>query len=156
MKKMVNIGFICSGGGHLTELLQIAGISKDSKKFLVTYQGINNEIHSYKFFTNKYKLSWTFSNPIIMFINFLKIIIILLKEKPKFLISTGGELAVPFFYLSKIFFGTKLIYLEIYARVSTTSIAGRFVYPITDLFLVQWKSLTQKYGKKAKYIGALV
>jgi UDP-N-acetylglucosamine:LPS N-acetylglucosamine transferase len=86
----------------------------------------------------------------------ISIIKILLIERPKFLISTGGELTIPFFYLSKLFFGTKLIYLEIYARVTTPSVAGKLVYPITDLFLVQWQGLCKKYGKKARYVGALV
>ncbi len=155
MKKKFNICFVCSGGGHLTELLQIVDSVKEYPKFLVTYEGINNDFNSFDIFYNTYALKWTFSNMAIIFINFINIVTILLKEKPRVVISTGAELAIPFFYLSKIFFGSKLVFLEIYARVNTPSITGKIIYPITDLFLVQWKSLTNKYGKKAKYVGSL-
>ena len=86
----------------------------------------------------------------------LKAFKILTKEKPDVIISTGGgEIAVPFCYVGKIL-GAKVIFIETLSRITTLSGGGRLVYPIADLFLVQWESLLKKYGAKAKYWGKVI
>jgi len=81
---------------------------------------------------------------------------ILLKERPDVVISTGGgEIAVPFCYVGKLL-GAKVILIETFTRITTRSAAGRLIYPIADLFLVQWESLLTKYGKKAQCWGNVI
>jgi UDP-N-acetylglucosamine:LPS N-acetylglucosamine transferase len=81
---------------------------------------------------------------------------ILIKEKPDVIISTGGgEIAVPFCYIGKML-GAKVIFIETLARMTTPSGGGKCVYPIADLFLVQWESLLKRYGNKAKYWGKVI
>jgi len=81
---------------------------------------------------------------------------ILLKERPEAVISTGGgEIAVPFCYVGKLL-GAKVIFIETVARVTTRSAAGKLIYPLADLFLVQWETLLKKYGKKAQYWGIVI
>ena len=95
-------------------------------------------------------------NPVVLLVDLIKILFILIAERPAVLISTGAEIAIPFFYLAKCLFGSKLIYIESCAQVSNPSLTGRIVYPITDLFLVQWPQLLHKYGGKARYAGNLI
>ena len=86
----------------------------------------------------------------------IKAVKILLKEKPDVIISTGGgEIAVPFCYIGKVL-GAKVIFIETLTRLTTPSGGGKLVYPIADLFLVQWESLLNRYGKKAKYWGKVI
>jgi beta-1,4-N-acetylglucosaminyltransferase len=80
---------------------------------------------------------------------------ILLRERPKLIVSTGSEIAIPAFYLAKLF-RIKTIFIESWARVIEPSGTGRLVYPVADVFLVQWECLLPKYGKKAKYEGAVI
>ena len=81
--------------------------------------------------------------------------IILLRERPDVIISLGGgEIAVPFCYVGKLL-GAKIILIESLSRITTASAAGRLIYPIANLFLVQWEPLLKKYGKKAQYWGNL-
>ena len=81
---------------------------------------------------------------------------ILLKERPDVVISTGGgEIAVPFCYMGKLL-GAKVVFVETLARVTTRSAAGRLIYPVADLFLVQWESLLKVYGNKARYWGKVL
>ena len=94
--------------------------------------------------------------PLNLIVGILKIFFIFLKERPRILFSTGAEIAIPSFYIGKFLFRTKLIYLECSAQVYHPSLTGRWVYPITDLFLVQWESLLRQYGPKAKYVGGLI
>lgn len=80
---------------------------------------------------------------------------ILRKEKPDLIISTGAELAIPAFYLAKLF-RIKTIFIESWTRVVQPTGTGRIVYPVSDVFLVQWEQLLSKYGKKARYEGAIL
>jgi UDP-N-acetylglucosamine:LPS N-acetylglucosamine transferase len=80
---------------------------------------------------------------------------ILIKEKPDIVISTGAEIAIPSFVFAKIM-RIKTIYLESWCRVKTKSGTGRILYFIADVFLVQWPNLINKYGKKAYYKGGVI
>ncbi|CAO3572943.1 unnamed protein product [Mortierella alpina] len=48
-----------------------------------------------------------------------------------------------------------LVFVESFARVTTLSLAGRLLYPLCDVFLVQWPGLQGRYPR-AQYIGILV
>ena len=71
---------------------------------------------------------------------------VLRKEKPDLIISSGAAVAVPFFYLWKLF-GIKLIYIEVFDRIDKPTITGKLVYPITDKFIVQWDEQKKVYPK---------
>lgn len=93
---------------------------------------------------------------IMLFKTLLKAFDILIKEKPDVIVSTGGgEIAVPFSYIGKMM-GAKVIFIDTLARVTTPSGGGKLVYPIADLFLVQWEPLLKIYGKKSKYWGKII
>ena len=48
-----------------------------------------------------------------------------------------------------------LFFEMIYDDLCSLSLSGKIIYPFADLFVVQWKQLTEKYPK-AKYYGILV
>ena len=151
MKRNKKIGLICSPGGHLVEVLQLMEAFEDHSFFFLTYYEkatINRE--------NTYYVGNFARNPFSLITGILRILYIFLKERPGVLFSTGAEIAIPCFYLGKLLFRTKLIYLECSAQVYNRSLTGRWVYPITDLFLVQWESLINQYGPKAKHVGGLI
>jgi UDP-N-acetylglucosamine:LPS N-acetylglucosamine transferase len=151
MEQNKKIGLICSPGGHLVEVLQLLEAFEDYPIFFLTYKekATLNQRNTY------YIMNFA-RNPLYLIVGMLKILLIFLKEKPKVLFSTGAEIAIPSFYIGKFLFRTKLIYLECSAQVYSPSLTGRYVYPITDLFLVQWEPLLRQYGFKAKYIGGLI
>lgn len=71
---------------------------------------------------------------------------ILRKEKPDLIISSGAAVAVPFFYLGKLF-GAKLVYIEVFDRIDASTISGKMCYPISDLFIVEWEEMKKIYPK---------
>ena len=71
---------------------------------------------------------------------------VLRKEKPDLIISSGAAVAVPFFYIGKLF-GAKLIYIEVFDRIDKPTMTGRLVYPIVDKFIVQWEEMKKVYPK---------
>jgi len=151
MKRSKRIGLICSAGGHYTEMLQLWEAFEGYPKFLLTYREVTTKDQK-----DAYYIENIFRGPIAFIKGVFKTFIILWRERPAILFSTGSEIAAPAFYLGKLLFRTQLIYLECSAQVYRPSLTGRCVYPITDLFLVQWEPLLKQYGPKAKYVGGLI
>lgn len=147
----MKIALVCSHGGHLTEILHLMEAFEDHETFFITYDNFRtiNMDH------DKYLLENIGTNPYKMFKGSLKILKILLKEKPDMIISTGSEIAIPAFFWAK-FLRIKTIFIESWCRVKTKSATGRIVYYFSDEFLVQWPELLELYGKKARYEGAVV
>lgn len=150
----MKICIACSPGGHFVEM----------RRLLPAFQG-----RDYFFVTHDYEYSQDLERAYLIEyregyirerLNWLKTVFtalrILRKERPDIVVSTGGgELAVPFCYAGKLL-GARIVFIETLARITTRSAAGRLVYPIADLFLVQWEPLLSKYGKKARYWGNVI
>ena len=71
---------------------------------------------------------------------------ILRKERPDVIISSGAAVAVPFFYIGKLF-GAKTVYIEVFDRIDKPTVTGKLVYPVTDKFIVQWEEMKKVYPK---------
>ncbi len=71
---------------------------------------------------------------------------VLKTEKPDLIISSGAAVAVPFFYIGKMR-GMKLAYIEVFDRMNSATMSGRLVYPITNVFIVQWEEMKKVYPK---------
>lgn len=145
----MKICLACSGGGHLTQILQLKEIYKNYDYFFITFRRIDTEN-----LENAYYVEDPKRNPLKMAENFFQSLIILLKEKPDVVITTGAGVAVLPSYIAKML-GAKIIYIESFSRTENPSLTGRLLYPIADVFLVQWKKLLEKYGPKAKYEGSV-
>jgi beta-1,4-N-acetylglucosaminyltransferase len=76
------------------------------------------------------------------------------RSRAEVIVGCGPALAVPIMLLGKLR-GKRLIFIETGSRVETRSTSGRMLYPFSDLFLVQWPSLTGKY-KRAIWRGRLM
>lgn len=147
----MKIALVCSHGGHLTEMLYLMDAFGGHNVFFITYDNFRTRELPHK----KYLLENIGTNPVKMLRAFLKIGIILAREKPKVIISTGSEIAIPAFVIAR-FMGIKTVFIESWCRIKTKSGTGKVVYYLSDLFLVQWPQLLKLYGSKAKYVGAVV
>jgi len=78
---------------------------------------------------------------------------ILRKSKPQAIISAGPSMTIPLFWIAKLL-GIKTVYIESWVRVHHKSQTGKFVYPVSDLFLVQWETMKKVYPK-AVFAGRL-
>ncbi|MFH1836466.1 MAG: PssD/Cps14F family polysaccharide biosynthesis glycosyltransferase [Methanobacteriota archaeon] len=150
------ICLISSGGGHFTEMQPLIGEFKECNPFFVTAKEVDTEDMADYYLTSFHRKDNKKGINIRRLIkNIIESLRILHMERPDYVISTGAIVCVPFMFLSKLF-GSKLIYIESAARVSSKSNTGRLVYPISDYFFVQWEPLLRVYGKKAKYSGNLI
>jgi UDP-N-acetylglucosamine:LPS N-acetylglucosamine transferase len=143
----MKICLICSVGGHLNQLVGLKDIYSRYSYFFVTFYSKPLEEFSKK--ERVYFITDTKRNLFLIIKNLFQSFKIYLKEKPDIVITTGAGVAIPMCYVSKIF-GCKIIFIEDFCKVRKPSISGRLVYPIADLFIIQWRYLKRFY-KKAIY-----
>ncbi|KUK17271.1 PssD/Cps14F family polysaccharide biosynthesis glycosyltransferase [Thermococcus sibiricus] len=151
----MKIALVCSHGGHLTETLFLMEAFKEHDVFFITYDNFRTRNLQYKTYLLENLLENLEKNPIKVIRDVIRMTIILAKERPDVIVSTGAEIAIPAFIIAK-FLGIRTIFIESWCRIKTKSGTGRIVYYLSDLFLVQWPQLLKLYGKRAKYVGAVV
>lgn len=148
----MKVCFITSSGGHLTHLIQLKEWWKDKERFWVTFDKedsrsiLKDERKYWCYFPTNRNIKNLVKNTFLA-------IRILRKERPDLIISTGAAPAIPFFYLGKLF-GSKVVYIEVYDRIDKPTITGKVVYPISDLFVVQWEE-QKKFYPKGQLLGGL-
>jgi len=59
--------------------------------------------------------------------------------RPEVIISSGAGVAVPFFWIGKLY-GARTAYVEVIDRIDTRTVTARLVSPVTDLFVAQEQS----------------
>ncbi len=147
MKKVL---FISSTGGHLSELLKLKKVMKRYESYLVTEKTETTKDLHFDFikrvFYVVYSTRFHFNYIYIFPYNIIKSLIIFLKIRPNVIISTGAHTAVPMCYIGKLF-RRKVIYIETMANINTKTLTGKLLYPIADVFIVQWESMKELYPK---------
>ncbi len=141
----------------MEELLQLAGMFDKYEYRLVTektdttsylekkYKNVSYLVYG----TRDHLLPYLFIFPF----NCIKSFFLYLKYRPEVIITTGTHTAVPMCYIAHLF-KKKVIWIETLANATTPTKAGKMVYPIADLFLVQYESMLKVYPK-AQYWGSL-
>ena len=152
MKKVL---FISSTGGHLNELLQLESSFSKYDSYIITEKtkstiNLKNKYGkkiSFLKYGTKSHLSYIYIFPW----NCIKSLVYFIKIRPNVIVTTGAHTAVFMCYLAKLF-RRKIIYIETFANIVTKSMSGKLVYPISDVFVVQWESMLKLYPK-AVYWG---
>ena len=149
----LKVCLVGSSGGHLTHLYMLKDFWEKRDRFWVTFEKqdaksiLKDEKKYWCFFPTNRNIKNLIKNTFLA-------IKVLIKEKPDIIVSSGAAVAVPFFYIGKLM-GKKVVYIEVYDRVSTATLTGRLVYPITDAFIVQWEEQKKLYPK-AINLGGLI
>lgn len=80
---------------------------------------------------------------------------ILWRERPTVILSTGAGPAVPFAIVGRLFFGTRVVFVETITRIHRPSMTGRIMYRLAHEFFYQWESLRPSFPK-GTYGGPLL
>ena len=145
MKKDIKVCLVGSSGGHLTHLYMLKPFWEKKKRFWVTFD--KEDAKSLLKEEKMYPCYYPTNRSLKALIKNTKIAWkVLKKEKPDLIISSGAAVAIPFFYLGKLF-GAKTIYIEVFDRINKPTISGKLVYPVTDQFIVQWEEMKKVYPK---------
>ena len=154
MKKVL---FICSTGGHLTEMMQLSSLFGQYDSVLITEKdkttanlNLKIPVHYLFFGTRKHLFRYIF----VFSLNIFKSFYYFFKIRPDIIITTGAHTAVPMVYIGH-FFKKKIVFVESIARVHSKSMAGRLMEKRIDKLIVQWEEMTKVY-KGAEYFGPLL
>jgi beta-1,4-N-acetylglucosaminyltransferase len=145
-----------SSGGHLSEIFQLKELLAASEHLFVTEDlPLTRQLlegRACKFVRpNGRNRDWVFWKNFL--INWFLAVPIILKFRPHAIVTTGSHTAIPFCYIGKLL-GCKIIYILSFCRIDSKAAAASAVYPIADLFFVQWQQMRSKYPKST-YVGPL-
>lgn len=143
--KSDKVCLVGSSGGHLTHLYLLKPFWEEKERFWVTFgkKDAKSILENEKMYECYFPTNRNIKN---LIKNTFLAIKIIRKEKPKLIISSGAGAAVPFFYIGKIFHA-KTIFIEVFDRIDKPTITGKLVYPVTDIFIVQWEEMKKVYPK---------
>jgi hypothetical protein len=152
-KANVDVLFASSAGGHLAQLIQLRPWYADRSRVWVTFDlpdavsllADERTVWAYHPTTRNIpnllrnlRLAWT----------------VVRRERPRVIISSGAAIAVPFFWIGKLF-GAKNVYLEVIDRIDSRTLTTRLCSPVTDLLVVQDAQQAQMFPGAA-VIGRLL
>lgn len=135
--------FATSHGGHLAQCLRLAPWTDRHERRWVTFDTLSvrsalegeeavwAHYPTTRHAGNLVKNTW-------LALQFLR------RERIDVIVSTGAGVAVPFFWLSRLF-GIVTVYIEVYDRIDSATLTGRMVQRVTDLLLVQWPEQLEVY-----------
>ncbi|MCR5214094.1 MAG: beta-1,4-galactosyltransferase enhancer [Eubacterium sp.] len=149
-KRKPRLCLVSSSGGHWEQLQKLKPLIDKYEGFFVTEKTMFPETSDYFMIQTDLKDKWMIPK---MFVNTIHSIIIWMKERPDFVITTGTMVAYPFYILAVIFH-KKIVYIETFGRANMPTEAGKMMEKHADLFIVQWKTQVKHY-KKAIYGGCL-
>ncbi|WP_242945643.1 PssD/Cps14F family polysaccharide biosynthesis glycosyltransferase [Clostridium thermobutyricum] len=158
MISLKKVLFISSTGGHLSELMELKPLFSKYDYHIITektdttiklkdkYKGkINYLVYGARNYMFSYLFKFSY--------NIIKSLVLYAKIRPDVIVTTGAHTAVPMCYIGK-FFKKKIIFIETFARVNSTSMSGRMINKIADVFIVQHPEMEKVY-ENAVYKGAL-
>lgn len=138
---------VSSKGGHLDELSMIMETLDNYEVIYITELGVDNK--KFKYFMRPGTRSNIIKYVFTLIYNLLYSGIILYKEKPDLIISTGAHTCVPFFWLGRC----KKIYIESFAKVNKPSMTGNLIKNTCDIIIVQHEEMLDVYENSVYFGG---
>jgi len=137
--------FVCSSGGHLVQLYQLRPFWERHDRRWVTFHKLDAES-----LLAGEQIVWAY-HPVTRHLgNFVRNLglswRVLRGWRPDVVVSSGAGVALPFFLMARAF-GIKTVYIEVYERIDSASLAGRLCYPLANLFLLQWEDQRRLYPR---------
>jgi beta-1,4-N-acetylglucosaminyltransferase len=140
-----------SPGGHLAELERATLGIRFADRFDVTFAGGRPPSEPPR---RTYHVCHPRRSVLRTALNVLQSLLIVLRERPRLVISTGADVAVPVCLLARLT-GARLVFVETAGELEPT-LSGRLVYPFADLFIVQWPEKLEAFPRAVLSRGVLL
>lgn len=147
---------IASGGGHWVQLMRLKPAFDDLDVFYVSLDPSSaTDVPGRRYYTIRdasRAQPWAFAVVIVQLLR------ILLKEKPKVVVTTGSAPALVALTLARRLLRARTIWIDSIANVETLSGSGRRAGRIADTWLTQWPALAESNGagRSPEYWGAVL
>lgn len=143
---------VANNGGHLLQLYSLKEVWEAHDRFWITGDKSDSDslLKGERLYHGHHPTDRNIGN---LLRNLLMAIKVLRNEQPDVIMTTGAAMAIPFCYMAKLF-GARVVYIESFAKLRSPTLSGRIVYPVSDLFIVQWPAMKAHYPK-AIYAGTI-
>ena len=139
-------------GGHSAQMIKLVDLLGDKYDYnfviptfnTIAEKKIKVEGKIHKITGSSYLGNTKVQNTVTTIICIIQTLKILMMTRPKAVITCGPSTGLLISILAK-FFGSKIIFIESWSRVTSFSHSGKYMYKIADLFFVQWEELNEKY-----------
>lgn len=150
----MKICFTASSGGHFEQLMMMKPMMERYESFIITEKtSYSNNIQGIPV----YYLSQINRREGAFVIKLIKNLVHSIRiyeiEKPDVVISTGVLATIPTCLWAKLR-GSRIVYIESFAKINSPTITGKLMYRVADLFFVQWEPMLQ-YFPNAIYKGGI-
>jgi UDP-N-acetylglucosamine:LPS N-acetylglucosamine transferase len=144
---------VASAGGHLTQLLKLRSLWLGRSVFFVTTVDIGQS--KLREDGSVYVVGESNRQQPFRILQVLyRCLRILLRERPKVIMSTGAAAGFIMCFFGKLL-GAKIIWLDSIANAGRLSMSGRMIRPFADLILSQWSDVAVRYPN-VEYRGELI
>lgn len=140
---------VCPSGGHLAEIRALSDCYSARPHFYV----INVPIVESPDMAERTQIITLSQRDWKFLVNLWEAVSILLREKPKAILTTGGGFSVAFTLVGKLL-GIKTVYIETAAKVVVPTATGKAMYWLADRFFYQWPYL-RTYFPRGEYVGLI-
>jgi UDP-N-acetylglucosamine:LPS N-acetylglucosamine transferase len=147
--------FVCSGGGHLTQLQSLRPWWSSRERAWVTCDTphsrslLEGEDVIFAHFPTTRSVVNLARNTLLAFRLLTR-----RRRRPAAIISTGAGVALPFFVVGRLV-RVPTVYIEVFDRIDMPTLTGRLCRPLSSLFLVQWDDQGRIYPGAA-VVGPLL
>ncbi len=145
---------VCSSGGHLAQLHCLEAWWKQHERVWVTFDKPDavSLLAGERVIFGHHPTNRNVKNALKNAALALRVIY---REKPELIVSNGAGIAVPFFYIGKLIFGCKTVYIEVYDRIDSPTLTARLIAPVLDKMVIQWEDQRAFYPD-AEFLGAVL
>ena len=150
MSSSLKILLVCSHGGHLTEMRELADAYAGCEATYFTY-----DADTTRCLPKAIRVPNRPYSPVQFALNLIRAWRIIRRERPICVMSTGAEIAIAPFLIAKLM-RVPTLYIECGCQFETPSLTGRVLSRVADKFLVQWPELLDAYHGRAEYAGSLI
>jgi UDP-N-acetylglucosamine:LPS N-acetylglucosamine transferase len=145
---------VCSSGGHLAQLHCLEAWWKQHERVWVTFDKPDavSLLAGERVIFGHHPTNRNVKNALK---NAALAMRVIYREKPELIVSNGAGIAVPFFWIGKLVFGCKTVYVEVYDRIDSPTLTARLVAPVLDKMVIQWEDQRAFYPD-AEFLGAVL
>jgi beta-1,4-N-acetylglucosaminyltransferase len=143
---------VASSGGHLLQLVQLKDELPSEERIWVTFPTTDAKslLQGEHVWFAHHPTNRNVPN---LLRNFVLAVRLLVRLRPRAIVTTGAGVAVPFCYIGRLF-GARVVFIESFSRITRPSLTARLIYPIANDFFVQWPELQPRF-RRARYEGQL-
>jgi hypothetical protein len=151
--RKLRVLFASSAGGHLAQLLRLEPWYRDHDVRWMTF-----DLPDAVSLLPADSVVWAYHPTTRSIKNLFRNTFVALREiartRPDLVVSSGAAIAVPCFWIGKLF-GAKTVYVEVIDRIDTRTLTARLVSPVTDVIVAQDPSQLEQFPG-SQLIGRLL